>query len=78
MAREILNKEFRQRLNELGLETIHLWKGPGFFWISSDDDKCDKLIETSIYAYKFSDMTPEMWVNEIKLLLTEENYGYRL
>ena len=73
MTQEIRNRQLRAELANAGLESVHLYKGDGFFWITSDDDTCDGLRSAAIYVNSFRQLTPKQWLDEIRLLLSDEN-----
>lgn len=72
---EVRNRKFLKLMKDAGLEKVLLCKGPGYYYITSDDDDTygiiNNVMDTSIYVYAFNQQTPEQWVEDIKLLLKD-------
>lgn len=60
--KEILNKQLRNELKKLGLEHVHLIKGNGYFYITSD---IELYSESSIYLNSFNQQSVKEWVKDI-------------
>lgn len=77
---EVKNRKLKQLLAKEGLDKILLYKGYGYFYITSDDDewatKIAGMYENAIYINSFNQQTPEEWVEDIKRLLKQNNIEY--
>ena len=64
-----INKEIKR---QLGLD-IKLWKGDGYFYFYSEDDKLGNMIagfETaSVYVFHLTSYTVDQWVDQLREMI---------
>ena len=74
MVIEIKNQKFRKAMKKAGLQDIHLMRNKDYFYIWADEgtmmeEVVTSLESTSIYVYRFNNLTIDQWINEIRELL---------
>lgn len=78
-SKVVKNKKLYTLLKNEGLEGIILCKGYGYFYIDAITPEMQKIIytlkDTSIYLNSFNQQPVEMWVQDIKDLLTDTDFN---